>query len=90
MANLNLLPSEKPKSCNARHTPKSVYGRKAYDLPKNLEPFTDDYEPAKRKYGIKVNGKWVYQPEREEKKHKAPEIMMGKYKDSCRSEGSDG
>lgn len=43
-----------------------------------------------RTYKIRVNGKWVYEPKREEKKHKAPEIMFGTFKDSCRSEGSDG
>ena len=94
MANILMnLNKNKPKSCQGRNGSRSVYGRKAYDVAD--VDFTDDsrkeYEKRKPKHGIRVNGKWVTQPEREKQKQvNAPAISMGQFKDSCRSEGRDG
>jgi len=86
------LNKNKPKSCNSRHVPECV-SRKLRALP-DFE-FTEEsrkrFDKTKKTYGIRVNGKWVYQPEREKKKQvNAPHVSMGKFKDSCRSEGNDG
>jgi len=92
MANILMdLNKDKPKSCNSRHVPECV-SRKLRALP-DFE-FTEEsrkrFDKTKKTYGIRVNGKWVYQPERPVKERKTPEIYKGQYKDSCRSEGNDG
>jgi hypothetical protein len=85
------LYKDKPKSCNSRHVPENV-SRKLRALP-DFE-FTDEsrkeFNATKKTYGIRVNGKWVYQPETPVKERKSPEIYKGQFKDSCRSEGNDG
>ncbi|MCP3684795.1 MAG: hypothetical protein GY861_19170 [bacterium] len=84
MANILMdLNKNKPKSCQGRNGSRSVYGRKAYTVP-DMEEFSEESRKAFDK-----RQKKKAKPKKK-KQVNAPHVSMGQYKETHRSEGSDG